>query len=78
MPIIIPAHPHLSNEATVPSYRRTHRLQETLLRPREAVLGSLEPAGEELCTASRLLDPNEPWNRDIEHQKAIALVRVSD
>ncbi|KAG8738856.1 hypothetical protein FRC10_006427 [Ceratobasidium sp. 414] len=70
------SHPS-SNEATL-GRLPIQQLRETVLRPRQTVPGSVEPLGEELRTASRLLDPKEPCNRNTEHLKMIALITASD
>ncbi|KAF8606230.1 hypothetical protein BDV93DRAFT_521068 [Ceratobasidium sp. AG-I] len=59
------------------TYRHAYAPQEARVRSREVVPGRLEPSGEERRTASRRSDPNEPWNRNSERQKAISVVRSS-
>ncbi|QRV82571.1 hypothetical protein RhiJN_10586 [Ceratobasidium sp. AG-Ba] len=67
-----------AKEAPTKGHLRSHQLRETLLRPRQTVPGSLEPSGEVFRTASRLLDPSERCNRDVEHLKTIELIKATD
>ncbi|KAG8678601.1 hypothetical protein FRC09_019710, partial [Ceratobasidium sp. 395] len=74
MPYVATTRPQHSSRGTTLGHLPAQQLHETLLMPRQAVLGSIKASGEELRTASRLLDPKEPFNRNMEHLKTIALI----